>query len=142
MAMASSALEKSEFNPQSVIGKKVRFEILLETEEKIPDGIITRIVPTDPTHRHVHYLIQLDSEMTFQPYRRMFRRRPDVTIKHAVLAMRLIGELNEELHGRVRSELSAPMLYYSTKEGILLENELGTKGDLDAIGPVRVHLIE
>lgn len=133
---------KTAFNPESVVGHRVRLKTLLSRRLDLPEGVIARILSDVPRHGGVVYLIALDSEVTFEPRRSrmLLRHRPKVTVSHVILHMRNSDEIEAELHGEVRSELTAPLLFYSTRERALPPNKLGSEGDLDVIGPVQVWL--
>jgi hypothetical protein len=131
-----------QFDKLSPIGGRIHFDILLDWDLKIPQGVVKRIVPAYPSHRTVYYLIELDSDVEFEPHRigLLLRRRPRVSARWLILAMRHPDDLEPEFHGKVTGEFSAPLLYYSTREKDLPEETIGTVGDLEALGPVRVHL--
>jgi hypothetical protein len=130
------------FDELSPIGGRIRFEILLDWDLTIPQGVVKRIVPVDLSHRQVYYLIELDSDVEFEPHRigLLFRRRPKVSARWLILAMRHPDDLEPEFHGKVTGEFSAPLPYYSMREKDLPEETIGTVGDLEALGPVRVHM--
>ena len=131
------------FDPQSVLGKRVHFEILLDWDLEIPGGIMRTILPATMTKGQIHYLVDLDSAITFEPHRRglLLRRRPKVTVGQVILMMRHPEEIVEELHGKVTGEFSAPLLYGLLGQVTMLEYP-DRRGNLESIGPVRVRLVE
>lgn len=142
LVLASGTTVNDRFDPRSVIGKRVRFEILLDWDLILPTGVIKGIMPSNPAHRQYYYVVELDSVLTFEPHRRgiLLRRRPTVSVNRVVLAMRRLDEIEDEFHGKVSSELTAPLLYYSIHERGLSDEPL-TEKNLEVIGPVRVHVM-
>ena len=140
--MATVVTMSNRFDPKSVIGKRVRFEILLDWDLVLPTGVVTGIMQSNPAHRSLYYLVELDSVLTFEPHRTglLLRRRPNVSVKRVVLAMRRPDEIEQELQGKVSSELTAPLLYYPVEKR--LSGQPISEESLEAIGPVRVHILQ
>ncbi len=137
------------FDPKSVIGKRVKLEILLEWELELPEGTIVRLVQTNapilvPGNRNVYYLVELDSEVTFEPpgRGRVFHwgLPKEITTRHIIIEMRRVDKLLEELRGEVSSEWIAPILYSPRNEEVLTRSVIRFNEDTIDIGPARVRV--
>jgi hypothetical protein len=130
----------NQFDPRDVIGKRVRFDILLDWDLTLPPGVIVDVMKSSLARRTLYYIVELDSVLTFEPHRTalLLRRRPKVSVRHVVLAMRRPDHIEQELQGEVASELTAPLLYYSV-ENRPFGHPMNER-NLEAIGPVRVRL--
>ncbi|MCJ2670247.1 MAG: hypothetical protein LN416_07050 [Candidatus Thermoplasmatota archaeon] len=134
-------------NPEDAVGKRVQLEILLKWDLKFSEGTIIR-VEIHPETSFVHYLVELDSPLAFEPHeRRRFwgrKRFPEiVTRSYVEVQIRRPEALEEELNGHVFSEFSAPLLQAARSEEVLDKpKEEIELGDRYMLGPGRIRLIE
>ena len=141
------ALDK-HFDPSSVLGKRVRIEILLDWNLCIPEGRIQSVVELTPRRDALAYAVNLESEMklesrdlhpgTFAKY----RRPRSFTVDRVVVAIRRIEAVEEELRGGILSELTAPLLYYVRSSERNSQKTMSTDRDLEVIGPCRIVVLQ
>ena len=135
----------SRFNPGMAVGKKVRLRILLDWDLKIPDGVILGTLTLLPRREQIAYLVELESELTIESHEKGFflkRKPPKATrTRYLVVAIRRTEAAEEELRGRILSELTAPLFYYLRKPEVVSRSELRSKEDLLMMGPGQIEIV-
>ncbi len=133
---------EQEFDLQSVIGKKVHLTIMLDWDLKFPEGRFVRLLHSDRSQ--INYLLELDSPITFEPHiMGPFRARPPlISTSRLVIVFRRPEIIHEDLHGDGGGEFGAPILLYLVGDASPPTKLIDFVRSHDALGPVRVELID
>lgn len=141
------ALDK-HFDPASVLGRRVRIEILLDWNLHIPEGVVQGVVELTPKRDALAYAVKLDSVMRLESRDlhpgglvRSRRSGSSYAVDRVVVAIRRTEAAEEELQGGVISEFTAPLLYYVRDSENSNQKTMNTDRDLGVIGPCRIVVL-
>ena len=127
---------------EELVGKKVRFEVLLDWDLKLPEGTFSKLVRGNT--EQVSFLIDIDSPITFEPHSEgifALSRRPTVKTSRLIVVFRQPDAIMEELDGGSTSEFTAPLLYGLRQGAALPSGHVKANEECEVIGPVSVHLV-